>query len=255
MTLQASRPRLSQLVAAARSDVPDRAELERVFGPLLPAAARQSGFVEALPARTLTLPGRTKLVTTGSVLLVLAGAVFLSRSADRRSQHVRVPHAGTSAPAGLEARPEVTVLPAAPVPSALTPRPEQKASTHKVRTQRVRVAKSPSGRTQTPEPVVSSPQPIAASVEAESVLIEAARHALHADPARTLTLAAEHAERFGAGVLSLERDALTIHALVLLGRREEARGHFTALQRAAPGSIHVTRLRRVLDQPAARTQQ
>jgi hypothetical protein len=99
--------------------------------------------------------------------------------------------------------------------------------------------------------VASSP-PMAASIDAESALIEAARHSLHADPARTLELAAEHARTFESGLLSLEREALAIHALALLGRGREARARFDDLERTHPRSIHVTRLRRILGYDAAR---
>lgn len=83
-------------------------------------------------------------------------------------------------------------------------------------------------------------------IDIEAALVEAARKVLHEDPARTLELAAQHARQFPSGVLALEREALAIHALALLGRQPEARARLSAFEAAHPRSIHVTRLQHVL---------
>ena len=78
--------------------------------------------------------------------------------------------------------------------------------------------------------------------EPEAVLLARAQRALRLAPAQALSLAAESARRFPAGVLSQEREVIAIEALVRLGRMAEARDRAEAFARRFPRSAHVRRL-------------
>jgi hypothetical protein len=132
-----------------------------------------------------------------------------------------------------------------PVSDSLTPpaaqpapAPEPPAPAARVapRRPRARVAQVPTRAIETP----------AVDAEAEARLVEAARSALRTDPARALGFTLEHTRAYPTGVLTLEREALAIHALVLLSRQPEARARLQAFEARYPRSIHVTRLHRVL---------
>lgn len=76
-----------------------------------------------------------------------------------------------------------------------------------------------------PRPISKSPRerpdPELAALE-EAKLIDAARKALAADPARTLELTKEASKRFPSGAMVQERRGYAILALVALDRRDEA---------------------------------
>jgi hypothetical protein len=84
------------------------------------------------------------------------------------------------------------------------------------------------------------PTPPAQLSEAE--LLEQARAALRADPARALQRANEHAARFPRGVLVQEREVLAIQALRKLGRSAEADRRAEAFAKAFPGSAFQRKL-------------
>jgi hypothetical protein len=79
-----------------------------------------------------------------------------------------------------------------------------------------------------------NPTPPAQPSEAE--LLEQARAALRAEPARALQRANEHAARFPRGVLVQEREVLAIQALRKLGRSADADRRAEAFAKAFPGS-------------------
>jgi len=80
----------------------------------------------------------------------------------------------------------------------------------------------------------------------ESTLLEQARRALDATPARTLTLVREHAKRFPTGQLGAERNLLEVDALYRLGRHAEARALAERLLARGGGDLYVERVRRLL---------
>lgn len=94
-----------------------------------------------------------------------------------------------------------------------------------------------------PAPVVqlpSKPTPPAPASEAD--LLEQARSALKADPARALSRANEAAQRYPRGVLVQEREVLAIQALRRLGRTAEADRRAEAFAKAFPGSAFQRKL-------------
>jgi hypothetical protein len=75
-------------------------------------------------------------------------------------------------------------------------------------------------------------------------LLAEARAALRdGDPQRALRLTEQHAQRFGEGALAEEALAARILALCALGRREQGRAGVAALERMAPNSPQLGRVR------------
>ena len=98
-------------------------------------------------------------------------------------------------------------------------------------------------------PVASSSTPAAAPVpgpssvrasqlSAERVLLDEARAALaQGEPARALEKLERHRRTFPAPLLGEERDAMTVQALVKVGRGDEARARAEAFRRRYPDSL------------------
>ncbi|HJL18957.1 MAG TPA: hypothetical protein RMH99_25065, partial [Sandaracinaceae bacterium LLY-WYZ-13_1] len=82
---------------------------------------------------------------------------------------------------------------------------------------------------------------------AEAALVRRAQAALATEPARALSLAAEHRRRFGEGTLGQEREVVAIDALSRLGRDVEARRRAAAFRARWPGSAHLRRLDVILE--------
>jgi hypothetical protein len=74
-------------------------------------------------------------------------------------------------------------------------------------------------------------------------LLEQARSALKADPARALLRANQHAARFPGGALVQEREVIAIKALRQLGRTAEADRRSEAFAKAFPGSAFARKLK------------
>jgi hypothetical protein len=73
---------------------------------------------------------------------------------------------------------------------------------------------------------------------AERVLLDEARAAfVQSDPERSLERLERHRSAFPNALLGEERDAMTVEALVRLGRDEEARAHAVAFRRRWPSSL------------------
>jgi hypothetical protein len=91
-------------------------------------------------------------------------------------------------------------------------------------------------------PVIGSVMPAPASpsarVEAERLLLDEARAAFASgDHDKALALLRRHEQRFRGGVLSEERDALTVRALAALGKKSEAAALGRAFVAKYPDSI------------------
>jgi hypothetical protein len=97
------------------------------------------------------------------------------------------------------------------------------------------------------EPAASAPTHPPDTLAEEAALIERARLSLGARPADALARTEEHAARFPAGKLSMERELVAIDALGRLGRRAEARSRADSLLARARGGLYEERLRQLLD--------
>ena len=89
------------------------------------------------------------------------------------------------------------------------------------------------------------------TLAAELALLEQARASYDSDPAQTLAVLNEHARRFPAGKLSLERELLALDALKRLGMVSSERARAESLLPQVRGTIYEQRVRSHLEQPAA----
>jgi hypothetical protein len=83
----------------------------------------------------------------------------------------------------------------------------------------------------------------------EARALENVRRSIESDPAGALRALAAHELEFGSGALALEREFLSITALVRLGRLTEAESRAKRLRARAPGSLYEQRLERLLETP------
>lgn len=247
---------LARHVEAARSDVPSAAELESVLGALGSPGVMADGASQApSAAKTSAL---VKLAGRGLLAVALAGGAVAALRESRVAATAPAPsppRAEPATPPVVESAPEPVMDTRSSVairepdaPRAAPRRPRVATTTPATHVMATPDEPSPGATASVsfPAEAASAKEAPARSLDAEANLVDAARKAVHGDPARTLSLAAEHARTFPSGLLTLEREALAIHALVLLGRKAEARQRFEQFERAHPRSVHVARLRALL---------
>jgi hypothetical protein len=175
--------------------------------------------------------------------LVVAGAFAVGAAvgalAMYRVMHAQVPPEAThviterEAPTALELMPEIP----APTPSAPIAATTVAASVRPVDSARsVTRQRPPPGATASSRKpsVIDAPSPPAD----ERSLLDLARSAIEReDGAAALDATAEHARKYPNGVLVQEREAITVRALVLLGRTEEARARVVRFRERFPDSM------------------
>jgi len=86
------------------------------------------------------------------------------------------------------------------------------------------------------------------TTQAEASLLEQARSALGADPARALSLTQQHAQQFPRGLLVQEREVIAISALRRLGRNSEAEARAARFDARYPHSAH----QQTVDRPSTK---
>jgi hypothetical protein len=97
-------------------------------------------------------------------------------------------------------------------------------------------------------PIVSA----AGTLSAEATLLERARREMRVAPALSLSIAAEHAERFPRGQLASERTLIQIEALHRLRRDSEARKLARGLLSGPSGDLYAERVSKLLGGDLAR---
>ena len=108
-------------------------------------------------------------------------------------------------------------------------------------------ASAPARRTLSDSPATSNaPEAAQNELEQEIALLEKARRKLALEPHGALSMLREHERLFPSGQLRIEREFLSIDALVRLGRRGEAESRAKALELQAPQSLYGERLNRIL---------
>jgi len=192
---------LSSLFSAGQSDVATEAELNALASKLAPVLRAPSPSPPPLQL--------AKLVVGLGVGAALVGGGLYAFSA-----RTALPPAPSVVPAQPSA---VAISPVAP----LAPPAES-------------AAVLPPTALSAPMASVAPP----AVVESEASLLERARRALAANPARALALAGEHGRRFPGGALSQEREVIAIAALRRLGRGAEADARAARFERNYPHSAH-----------------
>ena len=96
-----------------------------------------------------------------------------------------------------------------------------------------------------PPPAVAAPSS-SGTLSAESTLLEQARREVRRDPALSLSIAGEHAQRFPRGQLTSERTLIQVEALHRLGRYAEARSLGRGLLSGASADLYRERARKLL---------
>jgi hypothetical protein len=99
-----------------------------------------------------------------------------------------------------------------------------------------------------PAPVIVRPRAAEASANAaqDAELLQQARRSVVTEPARALELIVEHQQRFPRSVLTEERQALRIEALIRIGRRSEAERELGIFEARSPRSLYLRRLRALI---------
>jgi hypothetical protein len=149
-------------------------------------------------------------------LLLAGGAVAFFAS--RAPWHPPVPAATRAVAMATEAQP-APLLPASAVPSMPSDPPGFEAASSRPRS-------------------VRASSPVVYDLAAERRLLEHARaDLLRHDADAALIAVGEHARRFPRGVLSEERDALRVEALVSAARYDDARAAGATFRATHPGSL------------------
>jgi hypothetical protein len=108
-----------------------------------------------------------------------------------------------------------------------------------------------------PVPLIAAPRRPKAvepsSLAKEAAELSGAQRMLASSPQLALSLLKQHAAKYPNGALVEERRLFTIQALVLVGRREEAKRELEGLRQRFPRSPHLARAQRLVEiEPAPR---
>jgi hypothetical protein len=210
---------LRDVLRTASNDLGTDAQVARLaqrLGPLLGPVG------PATPAAAASKALGLKLALAGAALIAAGGGAWRLASSPSTPSPSALVSAQVSPSVKVESA-AVTPPPGPPSPDSVTSAVEPVPA----------VASSPAK-------LPAKPAPPAQLSEAE--LLEQARAALRADPARALQRANEHAARFPRGVLVQEREVLAIQALRQLGRTGEADRRAEGFAKAFPGSAFQRKL-------------
>lgn len=213
---------LRDSLRAANADVGTDAQVARLaqrLGPLLGPVG------PAVPVAAASKALGLKLGLAGAALIVAGGGAWLLASSPSAPP--------PSAPASTHERPNAKPEPAAVAPPVPVAAPDAAPSAGD---------SSAAAPALTPTPAKEPGKPTPPAQPSEAELLEQARAALKADPARALQRANEHAARFPRGVLVQEREVMAIQALRKLGRSAEADKRAQAFAKAFPGSAFARKL-------------
>jgi hypothetical protein len=94
--------------------------------------------------------------------------------------------------------------------------------------------------------IATLPLAEASQLARETQLLERAREVIGHDARQALVSLGAHRREFPHGALELERELMTVDALLRLGERQQAQVRATRLRAQAPGSIYEQRLTRLL---------
>lgn len=193
--------------------------------PPLGAAARVTARLASVAATDAIANGAAALGPTGRPSWGVLGRRFLRWSLTPLGIGIAIGAGGQALVAGPQLRPQPSLptLQAPPLASAAPPVPEAPVAP---------VIEAP-----VPAPL-PLPLPPRSTLVDERVLLDRARRQLASgEPARALVFLEQHAQRFGRGELTEEREAMRINVLVQLGRKDEAIAGGEAFAARFPNSI------------------
>jgi hypothetical protein len=233
---------MRELMRAANSDgEPTAAEVAHLRARIAGQLAAQA------PAATL-LSVRTLIVGLLVVGVGVVGYLVSRPRGDERMTAIAIPALpAASPPAPIP--PALVPVPAAPVPAApmiaaapaSPPAPKRRVVVPPASPPPVPIAAEPAA------PLPTDP-PVAPRSPSEVALLEHARAALgRGDAANALALTEQDATLYPDGELVEEREALTIEALIKLGRRDEATARWSNFATSYPHSNYHARLQRLID--------
>ena len=249
----------------------DPASAPRGALPLLRAAPRPSrpppelrtrlgselrGLAATAPPHPLAWP-----LATGCAVVALGVAGWLGMPHLRPPAAVPLPSpAAVAAPprsaAAASVPPARAAAPAEPAPAIVTPPPSAdrpRATTAPARIATLHhVVTHAAPRTEA-APAAAAP-PRADSLAREAALIEEARRTVRANPGGALQTLERHRREFPQGQLIAEREFLAVHALVSLGRRDEAGARGRRLMQQYPGSAYAQQVPALLARGAGAAQ-
>jgi hypothetical protein len=215
-------PEVLDLLRSARParslDSTTRERSKRRIARALAVPAVASAFFWLQPA---ALGAALGAAVTGAVVAARVATTDIPETSDPRSTPVIETHA----------RPVAPVLPAA------SPRETPES---------VPAPTAAAGAKRASAPRAESPED---TLEREARMLERARALLPTDAAAALATLNRHQSEFPRGALAIERDLLSVDALLRLGQRSEAETRAGALRRSAPGSLYDTRLNELLAKP------
>ncbi len=229
--------------------------LERTL-PALAAATATGLTASGAPAKaTLATPAKLWLVgafALGGAVGAATHAALVTTPVERTVYVDRVVPARTPEPARPEPQPTPTTLAEAPaLPNAALP--EAPKTKHASPPPGPPLRNEPSKTVTEPESP-SELAPSSASLAEQQALLDRARASLGRNDGRaaleTLRL---HAERFPESVLTEERDALTIKALVRTGAGAEARARLASFELKFPRSPLLPSLRSITRESVTET--
>ena len=198
---------------------------------LTPSSQQLQRLLQATSARPVRRSRRwasTSVVALAAVLGVAGGAWAAYVSGFVRTPARPLAAASASPSAHVASAPRSGLGGAAPVLSS--PAPPAPLSTQAV-------VPSPSKRLAPPAP--STP---GLGSEQDAALLQQARRAVLAEPARALTLTRDHELHFPNSALTEEREALRLEALARLGRTADAARELAVFDARFPHSIYARRL-------------
>jgi len=198
------------------------------------AVAKHSVAPSVHAAGTSLLGGvlGTKVLVVAAGIWLMGGVIGAAVYRAFRPQEVRLVYVDRAAtPVGPVSVKDPALAP--PVASAVIPPPASNAAT-----------RAPD------RPSASAAPESGSELARERALLDIARaHAAHGEPEQVLAAVAQHRQQFPHGRLTEEREALTIRALLSLGRTAEARQRAEAFRVSYPNSFLIPALESALSAP------
>lgn len=227
----------ARLLAAARSELPDSAQLDALAAKLgvlgglgsSGAGAGPSAGAGAVPTAAAAATKVGLLVKLGGALLAVTvvGATAAVLTSTRETATVAPV---VTAAASTSASTSASTVEELPPPPSLEPTPSAMTAPSAPR-KSMKAFGAPEGAgAETAGP------------DAELQLLERAQDALRTRPAEALALVDEHARRFPHGMLAQEREVIAIEALAKSGRKNDAKVRAAAFKTRFPSSSHARRI-------------
>ena len=194
------------------------------------------------PSATTAAPrsmGRRLAHLLGHRLSVAAVSLGVGGGVGAKIEAVAI-HRSTRPPAAVQAPVAAAAVPApVPVPVATPEAPAERTADKSPRRDR------PRERVQAPD----VPAPAPSTLAAERTLLETARTALtRGNASEALDALSRHERLFAHGELAEERESLRVQALLLAGRREEARAAAQRFEAKYPKSLSIAAVRASLSE-------